>query len=261
MTTSQNGWAASSNPKSIGVVSMHVGSVTFPQGVKSGDVLTVLQYVATQFNATVEKLRAGWCWGYDYKPIEGSTTISNHASGTAIDLNAPEHPMGSSGTFGTKAKAAIRKIINDCDDVVRWGGDYTGRKDEMHFEIIGNAAAVAKLAAKLSGGTSTPPASDKLGVDGQLGPKTIKKWQQVMGTPADGVISHPSDLVKAVQKHLNDHGAKVGVDGEGINQDGKVTETVVALQKYLGSPVDGKLSTPVSDAVKALQKKLNGGSF
>jgi len=263
MTNSQNGWPASSDPKQIDVVSFKVGSVSFPNGVKAGDVHTVLNYVATQFGKTVEKLMSPGCWGYDYKKIDGSNSLSNHSSGTAIDLNAPHHPMGSSGTFGTKAKTAIHKIIADCDGVVKWGGDYTGRKDEMHFEIVGNAAAVKKLADKLGGSTSTPPASNKLLVDGVLGKNTITRWQQVMKTPVDGVISDPSDLVKAVQEELNKKldGTDLVVDGEGINQDDKITKTVTALQKYLGTPVDGKLSLPVSDAVKALQTKLNAGSF
>lgn len=114
------------------------------------------------------------------------------------------------------------------------------------------------------GGTNTPPppVTSKLTVDGELGKNTITKWQQVMGTPVDGVISSPSDLVKAVQNELN---AKIGaglvVDGEGISQNGTVTKTAKALEKYLGTPQDGLISTPVSTVVKALQTKLNTGSF
>jgi hypothetical protein len=101
-----------------------------------------------------------------------------------------------------------------------------------------------------------------LAVDGQLGPATIKRWQQVMHTPVDGKISNPSDLVKAVQRALNTHGAnpKLAVDGRGIEQDGTVTHTIRALQKYFGTPVDGKLDKP-SDCIKALQKRLNTNTF
>lgn len=162
MTMSQNGWTASSNPSAIGVNNPKVPgtNVYFPGGVKGGDVTTVLMYVAEQFNAHVQALHSGWCWGYDYKPIEGSSEVSNHASGTAIDMNAPDHPMGKAGTFTSAQVAVIRKILSYCGGVVRWGGDYTGRKDEMHFEINGNAAAVKKLAAKIKGtpATPTPPA-------------------------------------------------------------------------------------------------------
>lgn len=157
MSTSQNGWPASSNKAALGVVNFVHDGVSFPGGVKSGDVATVLGYVVDQFHTHVEKLHAGWCWGYDWKPIEGSSTLSNHASGTAVDINAPKHPMGSHGTFTSAQVAAIRKILNFCGGVVRWGGDYTGRKDEMHFEINKNSALTHSLAMKIKGTPVTPP--------------------------------------------------------------------------------------------------------
>lgn len=112
-------------------------------------------------------------------------------------------------------------------------------------------------------GSTTPSYPATLVIDGKLGPKTITRWQQVMGTPVDGVISPVSDLVKAVQRHLNEHGAspKLAVDGKGIRQDGKIYQTVRALQRYLGTPVDGKMSTPKSLVVRALQSRLNTNQF
>lgn len=107
------------------------------------------------------------------------------------------------------------------------------------------------------------PKPSGLDVDGQLGPKTITRWQQIMGTPVDGVISQPvSDLVKAVQRKLNSAiGAGLVVDGGGIVQDNHAYHTVKALQQYLGTTQDSRLSVPVSECVKALQRRLNGGSF
>jgi hypothetical protein len=104
-------------------------------------------------------------------------------------------------------------------------------------------------------------------VDGELGPKTISKWQQVMGTPVDGEISEPySHLVAAVQKHLNAHlngNANVGlvIDGHGIFQDNKKYKTAEYLQRYLKTPVDGIISDPVSKVIKALQNRLNENRF
>lgn len=266
MAKSQNGWSAGT-PAQIGGLDTSAvpgTNVKLPQGVRKGDVATVLHYVAQQFHLHVEPLHAGWCWGYDYKQIEGGTSLSNHASGTAIDLNAETHPMGKRGTFSTAKKTAIHAILAHCDGVVRWGGDYTGRPDEMHFEIVKSATDVARLAAKLRGTSTpvTPPATTGLTVDGLLGAATIRRWQQVMHTPVDGKISNPSDLIKAVQRALNSHGAKpvLLVDGKGIAQDGTVTHTIRALQSYLHTPVDGKLSKP-SDCVKALQRRLNTGTF
>jgi hypothetical protein len=262
MTNSQNGWTASDNKSSLGIVNPTVAGVDFPNGVRGGDVETVLVYVASQFHKTVEALHDGWCWGYFYKKISGSNSLSNHSSGTAIDLNAPNHPLGKSGTFNVAQRTAIRAILHTCEGVVRWGGDYNGRKDEMHFEIVGNAAAVKRVASKLRG-TQAGPSTAQLTVDGELGPNTIKRWQMVMGTGVDGKISPSnSDLVKAVQRRLKDTvDSTIVVDGEGIAQDGKVTKTIGALQRYLKAPVDGKIDKPKSETVKALQRRLNEGRF
>jgi peptidoglycan hydrolase-like protein with peptidoglycan-binding domain len=158
MTTSQNGWPASPDKAALGIVNPTVPNtnVKFPQGVLAGDVATVLMYVASQFHHNVEPLVAGSCWGYYYKKIEDSNTISNHASGTAIDINAESHPMGRSGTFRPAQVVQIRKILSFCGGVVRWGGDYTGRKDEMHWEINTNAAAVSRLAQRIKLATPDP---------------------------------------------------------------------------------------------------------
>lgn len=119
--------------------------------------------------------------------------------------------------------------------------------------------------APIGGGTTPKPTSSALTVDGKLGTATIRRWQKVMGTPQDGVISRPSTLVKAVQRHLNTKGARLVVDGKGIgrNDDGDYgpTNTVKALQRYLGTTADGVLSHPSSNAVKALQRRLNTGKF
>ncbi|MFY1620030.1 M15 family metallopeptidase [Micromonospora sp. WMMD736] len=270
MSTSQNGWHAGSKTE-IRIVSPKVPgtNVDFPQGVLAGDVETVLMYVAAEFHRTVEPLKDGECWGYFYKNIEGSKELSNHASGTAIDLNAPAHPMGRANTFSAAKVAAIRKILAFCEGVVRWGGDYSGRKDDMHFEINKGASEVARIARKIRGlsapkppSTPKPPAQPaKLVVDGKLGPATIKRWQQVMGTPVDGKISEVSSLVKAVQRLLRSKGHKIDVDGKGIRQDGRYYLTTYALQGYLGTERDGRMSAPVSELVKAIQRRLNTGKF
>jgi hypothetical protein len=101
-----------------------------------------------------------------------------------------------------------------------------------------------------------------LKTDGKLGPKTIARWQRIMGTKVDGVISPVSDLVKAVQRSLNGKiKAGLKVDGKGIHQDNHKYLTVKALQRYLNTPRDGKMSVPESQVVQALQRRLNSGKF
>src|SRR5690606_39638530 len=48
--------------------------------------------------------------------------------------------------------AEIRKILAEVDGTVRWGGDFSGTKDEMHFEIVGTGAQVAQVARRIKNG-------------------------------------------------------------------------------------------------------------
>lgn len=151
MATSQNGWPASADRAAIDVEPFEVDGVEFPGGVRAGAVATVLGYVAREFDARVEELREGWCWGHAYRDVTASSSgLSNHASGTAIDINAPRHPIGLRGTFTPAQRTEIHQIITETGHVVRWGGDYTGRVDEMHFEIDAGRSAVERAAARLS---------------------------------------------------------------------------------------------------------------
>jgi hypothetical protein len=146
---SYNGWPANSDPSAIGVVQ----SQWFPGGAKAGDVTTVLGYVATQLDARVEPIVGGWCWGYTYKAnVNNPSSLSCHASGTAIDYNAPDHPNGSGGTFTDAQVGTIYAILDEVQGAVDWLEGY----DEMHFEIAVNATDLAAVAASLGGGGTGP---------------------------------------------------------------------------------------------------------
>lgn len=152
MATSQNGYRA--NNRSL------IASYKVPGGkisMRKGDVATVLSYVAKRFHSEVEPLKWPGNWGYAERKIRGGSSLSNHASGTAIDLNAPAHYLGARGTFSSTQLKAVRRILNDCDGVIRWGGDYSGRKDEMHFEINKGTSAVKSLANKIKAGKKPGP--------------------------------------------------------------------------------------------------------
>lgn len=158
MALAQNGWPASADKVALGIDSKFaVAGVTFPGGVKAGDVAVVLRYVLEQFHAHVEPLRAGECWGFAYREVRSGSDLSNHSAGCAVDVNAPRHPLGKAGTFTPAQVSTIHKILGEVGGVVRWGGDYSGRKDEMHFEIVGSTAQVAAVAARLRAPAPTTP--------------------------------------------------------------------------------------------------------
>ena len=183
MPTCQNGWPA--DPTRATIVGLTVCGVNFPGGVRGGDVETVLGYVAGQVHRRVHSLTPGWCWGYSYRDVRGSSDLSNHAGGYAIDVDAPSHPLGAVGTFSPAQVATIHAILAEVDQVVRWGGDYSGRKDEMHFEIVGSPAQVAATAARLRGvpAPPAPPSSGAVSLRvGDTGPAVaqLQTWLNAM---------------------------------------------------------------------------------
>lgn len=162
MAQSQNGYGAFTDYGNPGLVSNPTvpgTTVKILGGLRAGPVATVLLYVARRFNETVEPLvQEKGLWGFGPRTIRGSsTTLSNHASGTAIDLNSTEHSLGFQDTFEPWQVVAIVAILADCSGVVRWGGHYSGRKDEMHFEINADEAQVAALAARITAGSAPAP--------------------------------------------------------------------------------------------------------
>lgn len=148
MATSQNGWVVRTSGSGLAPLSWITGRVL------PGDVFTVFDFLCKKFNATVEPIRRDHSWGWAYREVRGGSDLSNHASATAIDLNAPSHPLGRRGTFSPDQNRAIQRILTDLDDVVRWGGDYPGRPDEMHFEINTSSQRVAAVAERIRKGTA-----------------------------------------------------------------------------------------------------------
>jgi len=190
--------------------------------------------------------------GHAYREISGSTTLSNHASGTAIDLNAPRHPLGASGTFSSTQVSRIRSILTYCDGVVRWGGDYATRKDEMHFEISVQPgdSRLSALVTKLGGGGTSY--------------ETHETWTTVQ-RGATGF------RVTAIQHLLRARGYALTVDGS----FGSITESRVwALQQSRGLVADGIVGPKTwgvlviaceqgstGEAVVAIQKLLTARGY
>ena len=150
-TTSQNGWpvldAGGTRKWKLPGIDRHL--VLAP-----GSAGFALVHLALWFHEKVERLDRGtWDeWGWAARNIRGSSVVSNHASGTAIDLNATRHPLGKDAedTFTDDQIHLIRhRLRNRYDGVIRWGGDYSGRPDPMHFEINASKARVLQLGREL----------------------------------------------------------------------------------------------------------------
>jgi hypothetical protein len=163
MPTSQNGWSANDITQTD--VQLIPGTARKLR-LRKGDAGWLLRRILSFIDQNVENIDEPTQddWGYAERPIRGSsTTLSNHASGTATDANATRHPLGVRGTWSAAERVEIHEHLKAYVDpvsgrnVIRWGDDYTGRVDGMHFEIVGTPAAVARVAAKLRGAHATPP--------------------------------------------------------------------------------------------------------
>lgn len=250
------GFSVSSSPSRIGVRSYRVPGTNTYLPVRS-EIAPLLIGAAREFHLLVEPLHTGWCWGYHYRAVTGGGSYSFHAAGIAIDLNAPRHPYGRRNTFSAADAARCRAIAKKYG--LRWGGTYSGTKDEMHFEVIVGRPAALALVKKLGG---LPPAapvkpapSGKLVVDGKLGPNTVRELQRDLKVTADGWFRMTSrylpnlgpNTTKALQRRV------------GSSADGKMgPNTIKALQRRLKVTADGKWG-PGTTA--ALQRRLNAGSL
>lgn len=151
---SENGWEASADRNKIKIKSFTVPG-TKRKLALNAECAPILLAFSAEFHTLVERIDDGQLddWGYAYRAVRGAQRLSNHASGTGIDLNAPRHPLGKSGTFTDAQEKIIRKLCSKYG--IRWGGDYRTRKDEMHFEIIESPekvkARIAKMGLKPNG--------------------------------------------------------------------------------------------------------------
>jgi len=152
---SQNGWPVlDESPPRVNVVP------GVDLTIRPGDVAWLLVRVARWVHANVEPLNTPVVeggkllktddWGWAKRNVRGSsTTYSNHASATAVDLNATQHPRGVKRTWTAAEVAKIDRHLAEYDGAVRWGEHYTSTVDGMHFEINTDPAGVRRVRDKL----------------------------------------------------------------------------------------------------------------
>ena len=142
---SSNGWPASKDPAEIGIKSFKVPGTDLK--IRCAEkVAPLLIGLASEFHETIEPIDKGTLddWGYAFRMIRGSTdSLSNHSSGTAIDLNATKHPLGKENTFSPENADKCIALAKKYG--LFWGGDYKNRADEMHFEINVSPKKVSEL--------------------------------------------------------------------------------------------------------------------
>ena len=145
MLTSYNGWTASKDQAEIGIKSYAIPGTQLKIRCAEA-VAPLIVGFCTEFNELIEELDDGQLddWGYAFRDVRGVPgKLSNHASGTAVDLNARSHSLGKMGTFPIEKVPMLRALAKKCG--LFWGGDFKNRADEMHFEINVKPKKVLKL--------------------------------------------------------------------------------------------------------------------
>ena len=145
---SQNGWPAHPDPEVVKLVRMTIPlqsakSVTLPLRKETANALVEM---VKWWDVNVEPVNPGDTGSYNYRPIRGYSQLSNHASGTAIDINGSRHKLGARGTVSPAQAAAITAKAKSLG--LRWGGTDQNRADERHFEVNTSPPAAAVAASE-----------------------------------------------------------------------------------------------------------------
>jgi len=134
--------------RSDDMVALRVEGADFPGGVHPGvhDLMELL--LVESIGRGYITLHDGWCWGYAGRFIKTSsggttTTPSNHSWGLAVDVNAPVNCFGCTSHTIPEAMGALWTGYG-----FRWGGDYDGAKDWMHFEYMNTPSAAKNATAR-----------------------------------------------------------------------------------------------------------------
>lgn len=151
MTTSQNGWPALAD----GSPRLYAWTVPTKRGdlrirLRNGSagflLVHMLLWWADVLEPVVGKVLDDWGWAS--RVIRAGVELSNHASGTAADVNATKYPLGTDN-MSRLMKARIRLRLKLYRGCIRWGGDYRNRLDQMHLEIDRDLAACERRARLL----------------------------------------------------------------------------------------------------------------
>jgi hypothetical protein len=146
MAQSENGWEVIDSQSSPKLVVIKIPTTTIPLRLRK-ECASLLAHVAYRVHKEVSDLKqnnkpgfqdeGGW----NYRKIDHSIKFSNHASGTAIDLNWQKYPMFRKNMRMSEMKAA-QAIAEELKEVIRWGGNYSlSRVDQMHWEIAPKVTA------------------------------------------------------------------------------------------------------------------------
>jgi hypothetical protein len=163
LATCQNGYPVAFSREQIRPSPATVTIAGLRKFTVRSDHAPAWQILGDHLHEYVEAVNEGYKdiddWSYTVRPVRGQTSgYSNHSGACAIDWNATQHPLATSpaANFTTRQIARIRelmsKFVGNGQRIFRWGGDYSGRKDGMHFEVVASSADVAAFVRDFNAG-------------------------------------------------------------------------------------------------------------
>ncbi len=232
------------------VIPVTGGTVTMR--LRPGDTATILVDLVKRFDATVEPVLQGEPddWSYNPRKVrENSTIWSEHAAGTAIDLNAVAHFRGAKGTFTEQQLRAIGRLLDLYEGVVDWGGKFRTTPDEMHFEIglPPGDPKIKRVAAKIRA------------LEDDMSEADVKRI--IAAIPTKEAVAAEAYKQLTTQAFTKDE--------EGVNLDkrppvqialvaARNTEKLVAVTAGLAKLVSGLVTSTADDATKAELAQISG---
>ncbi|MEU3619338.1 hypothetical protein ABZ725_44655 [Streptomyces sp. NPDC006872] len=125
--------------------------------LRIGAAATVLVHVVRRYHYEIDTLAHGEVIGFRPadRTLKGYAT--NHASGTAVAIRPTWYPDGAKDGLFPHQLATVRDILEECQDVVAWGGDFR-HPNESHFQIDvpPSDARLKRLADRIRGWEETP---------------------------------------------------------------------------------------------------------
>ncbi|GAB3552262.1 hypothetical protein GCM10027404_22560 [Arthrobacter tumbae] len=163
---SANGWPIEPEANTKGTVWRReiIGSGTFVD-IKLGPVEVVMMHALRRYHYEVAPIRSDEVIGFRHAVHADAGYETNHASGTAVDVRPDFYPKGTQGGYSKNQMETIRSILDDCEGVIEWGGDWND-PDEAHFQIAvqPGSAELHRVSEKIQGwkdapskGAGTPP--------------------------------------------------------------------------------------------------------
>ena len=176
-------------------------------------------------------------WGWYVRPIAGTTTLSNHSWGLAIDVNALTNPQGR--VLTTDLPADIPGIAARWG--LTWGGTYKSRPDGMHFERLGSRDDTLRFVRQLEADLAAIAAARRAQEDDMA-----RHYEIVTVKPPENGMQLVAikglrfDQVAGVTLKANDNGAPIHATVQVV----KAYNTDDLVLSFVGTDIDPATGKP-----------------